>query len=598
MKKMIIRKNYKFLVYLFVLLIVMTGCGADESKSTAELTPVDDSASAMESAISVDNTNPAEEPAPIENSVPRLQFSHDSGVYPEETLIVTITAPEGYSVAYRTDGTMPTSEDDSASEVVEVKLKKSTARYLIENRKLQIMKDFSHSELHDDPDLPAGAILSAALINGHGEVGEPETKVYFLGLDFKQLFPNCLVLSVITDPDNLLNYDKGILATGAIYNEWRETKEGQKVIADQEWWFAESNSTQHGREWERPCIIQIYDEESVPIVEQKAGIRVQGALARRANQKSFNFYFRSDYGSKRLCYELFPGIREYKSISLRSGGNNSEYLKFKDNMLQELVSDRAVTTASFRPAILFLNGEYWGPYMITEKVSAQMIHDHYDVEEDQVVVIKEGKVEVGEDDDLLLYEELLSYADKDLTKPETYEQFCSIMDIKSFADFCAIRVYIGDSDWFDTDRHKQKNIILWRTRDTSFNNGRWQYILHDIEYSSGLYSIANTAPTTDHFQKAIEQTPLFAAAIQNDEFYELFLNSLIEIGSKNYSFERVSETIQTFDEIWRPLMTNYYKCFGKSIVDYDNSIKETTMFFKERYDNIVQFAESDDNLIK
>ncbi len=523
---------------------------------------------------------------------PVLQFSHDSGVYPEKTLTVTISAPEGYTVAYRTDGLFPTSEDDSGSEVVEVELKKSTARYLVENRKLQIMKDFSYSELHDDPDLPAGAILSAVLINGHGEVREPETKVYFLGLDFKQLFPNCLVLSVITDPVNILDYDNGILATGAHYDAWRKTEDGQTIISDQKWWFAESNSTQRGREWERPCIIQIYDEESAPRVEQKAGIRVQGALARRANQKSFNFYFRSDYGSKRLCYELFPGIREYKSFSLRSGGNNSDRLKFKDSMLQELVSDRTVTTAFARPAILFLNGEYWGPYSLTEKVSAQMIHDHHNgVKEDQIVAIKEGKVEVGEDDDLLLYEELLSFADKDLTQPELYEQFCSIMDIKSFADFCAIRVYIGDTDWFDTDRYKQKNIILWRTRDTSFNNGRWQYILHDIEFSSGLYSGASTAPTTDHFQKAIEQAPLFAAAIQNDEFYELFLNSLMEIGSENYSFERVSETIQNYDEIWRPMMGDYYKRFGKSMTGYNNSIKETLKFFEQRYNYIMPFVQ-------
>ncbi len=580
-----------------VLLTGLTACRATDSESSTELNQTIDTVLDSES-FQADNTysesNPdretgfdlADEPETMKVAVPRLQFSHDSGVYPEETLTVKLAAPEGYTVAFKTDGTFPTSIDDTGNPVVEVELSKNTARYLAENRKLQIMKDFSASELRDNPELPAGAMLCAALVDNEGIVGAAESKVYFLGLDFQELYPNCLVLSIITDPTNLLDYDIGILATGTVYDVWRETVEGKKVIKKQELWNAESNSTQHGRNWERPCIIQIYDGEKTPAVEQAAGIRTQGRLARRVNQKSFNLYFRSDYGKKHMNYELFPGIREYKNFSLRSGGNNSDRLKFKNAMLQELVSDRAVLIESFRPAVLFLNAEYWGPYMICEKVSAQMIHDHYGVDTDQVVVIKEGEVEVGKDKDLQAYEELMSFAEQDLTQPEAYERFCSVVNVESFADYCAIRIYIGDADW-----NPQKNDMMWRTRDASFQDGRWQFILHDIGFSSGIYSDSRVSPRKDHYHSAMNQYPLFAAAIRNHEFYSLFLKSLAEIGGENYSYDNVEASIHVYDDMWRPMMKDYYKRFGSPSSYYDSEMKNTLEFFKQRYDYIVPLVQ-------
>ena len=595
MKNPYFTKNTLLFLSLIVLFAALVGCSEKSSKLEATPYLSEDSALTVETDVSSDFHLESEltsivDPNPMENVIPCIEFSHDSGVFPEENLVVNMTAPEGYTIAFSTDGTFPTAEDDSGNSVVEVELSKNTARYLAEHRKLQIMKDFMESTLRDDSDLPSGVMLCAALVDSDGTIGEPEIKVYYLGLDFDELFPGFLVLSVATDPVNLLDYDKGILATGAIYDAWRVTKEGQNLISIQNWFKAESNSTQHGRDWERPCIIQIYDGEKTPTAEQAAGIRTQGHLARRANQKSFNLYFRSDYGKNRLNYELFPGIQDYKSFSLRSGGNNYDRLKFKNAMLQELVSDRAVMIESYRPAVLYLNAEYWGPYMVCEKVSAQMLHDHYGVDTDQVIVIKEGEVEVGENEDLHLYEKLMSFAEQDLSQTEVYERFCSVVNVESFADYCAIRVYIGDADW-----NPQRNDMMWKTRDASFQDGRWQFILHDVDFSSGTYSFSSTGPGEDHYHNAMDQYPLFAAAIKNDEFYSLFFKSLSEIGEGNYSYDNVEASMHAYDDIWRPMMNDFYKRFGSPswFYDrYDREIKNTLNFFKQRYNYIIPHAQN------
>ncbi len=511
-----------------------------------------------------------------------LRFSHESGVYRRGTLTVTVKAPKGCTVAYTTDGSVPTAENDSGRSTVRVKLTGGMTEYLIEHADLQDMKDFEGLRLRDDPSLPCGVMLCAAPVDASGRAGVPESEVYFLGLDFDELFPNCLVLFVITDPENLLDYDRGILAAGSVYDAWRQTEEGRAVVSDGKWWEAETNSTQRGRMWERPCQVQLYDGETRPVVEQIAGIRVQGNISRRMAQKSFNLYFRADYGAKTMAYELFPGNAYYKNFTLRGGGNNTNGMKFKNAMLQDLVSDRAVTVEASRPAVLFLNGEYWGPYLLTEKLSAEMLHGRYGVQKEQVIIIKDGELEEGNEEDMPLYGELLSFAGQDLSRPEVYKRFCSVVDVKSFADSCAIRIYIGDADW-----STEYNEVLWRTRDPSYREGRWQYLLHDIEFSSGLYGYSGTAAETDHYERAIQEHGLFAAAIQNDDFRALFRDALMQIGAENYDYERVLEVIQIYGAVWRPLMVDYSKRFGTSLQEYDNGVKETLFFFAKRYDCIV-----------
>ncbi len=517
---------------------------------------------------------------------PRVTFSQESGVYMQNRLTVTLSAPEGYTVAYTMNGMIPGPEDDTGLSEVSVALEKGGTGFLIENRSLMCYPEIPGSGLYDNPDLPSGKVLRAACVSPSGTVGTAETKVYFLMINFAARYPGCLIVSIVTDPANLLDYETGILAAGAVYDAWRHTESTREHTAGHEIMYIESNSTQHGRAWERPCLLQLYDGGSTPAAELDAGMRVTGDYSRMMNQKSFNLYFRNSYGAASLDYELFPGISRYKNIRLRAGGNNTERLKFKDAFLQKLVSDRKFTTAESRPAVLFLNGEYWGPYLLSEKVTAEMLRDHHGVEKDQVVLIKDGELEDGADEDILLYEELLSYAEKDLADPAVWQEFCQVMDVQSLADYCAARIYFGDADW-----RQDHNDVLWRTRDRSFNEGRWQYVLYDVEFSSGLYEIGETAPETDHFRLAQECYPLFASAFQNREFRRIFLASLQEIGSVNCDYDRVQSLLKEYTEVWEPLMQDYYKRFGGTKWFWTSSLGSTERFFQLRYEKLLPLIE-------
>ena len=519
-----------------------------------------------------------------------IAFSQESGVYHTPELKVRMKAPAGYTIAYTTNGTKPTAKDASGKAEVEVTLNGGMSGYLMDHKKLMLTPEFYNSVLYESNELPVGVVLNASLVDDKGAVvKEPRTMVYFLMQDkLADRFPNCTVISITIDPVNLLDHKTGIMAPGAIYDAWKQTDAGKKIIADQEWWKAETNSSQHGKKWERPCQLQLYTTGEKPAIELDAGLRIRGGMSRRQNQKSFTLYFRDTYGPDMLHFALFDKDKEedFKRFGLRNGGDDSQYTKFKDVMLQDLAKGGKYTVLRNRPAVVFLNGEYWGPYALCEITTANMMKDRYGVDEKNLIVIKEAELDVGKKEDLRLYEEMKAFKDKDLTDPDIYRQFCDVVDVQSMADYFALQVYIGNADCEPDHNH-----IIWRTRDKFYNEGRWQYILHDLDYSAGHYDERSTSANTDHFAMIRKKFPLFAAALKNKNFYDMFLSSLKKIGSQNFSYDKVRDKMDFYDKMWGPLMPDFYKRFGDTANLRKRCMNSTLNFFQRRYDVIVPIVE-------
>ena len=94
---------------------------------------------------------------------------------------------------------------------------------LIQNRKRMSFDD--KAPLLRDKTLPRGRILRAGLVSPSGDIASEETRIYYLGKGFLDRFPSCLIVSLYTDPENLLDYTKGILVSGAVFDQWALTPE-------------------------------------------------------------------------------------------------------------------------------------------------------------------------------------------------------------------------------------------------------------------------------------------------------------------------------------------------------------------------------------
>lgn len=514
---------------------------------------------------------------PLAGDVSEIRFSLPGGVYSLRHLTVQVSAPAGYRIACTTDGSTPTAADDCGTGDVLVHLKKEDTGYLISHRD-QLFCPLDRALPREDGELPRGTVLRVALLDERGRVAAEDARIYFIGEDFARRYPGCLVLSVWTRPENLLSAERGLLNPGHIYEDWAKSSEGRKAIRNKEWWLYESNATQRGREWERPCRLSIYNGEKEPAVELDAGIRINGRAARRLSQKSFALYFREEYGERLLEWPLFEGTECYRSFILQAGGENAEGWKIKDCLVQSLADGRAVTVAHSRPAVLFLNGEYWGPYMLREKVSGQFLQERYGIPGNQAVIMKNGGLEAGNEADLDLYRTLETFAEMDLGKEENYRAFCECVDIRSFAEVSAFRIYVGDEDW-----SWGINDILWRARIGTPEQQKWHWMFHDMDCICAIYdSKVTTGAAKDHFKLAMEKYPLFASALRSEEFRELFFSCLKETAWELCAPERVEQTMEEWETTWATLLPDYYRRYNCSTRAWEREKRKTLAFFQLR----------------
>lgn len=441
-----------------------------------------------------------EEPVTPETD-PEVTFSLDAGSNIAKKN-VELYAPAGYTIYYTTDGSNPTTASNQYSGPLSLSANASV--FAAESDKINV----GNYKIYDNKALPKAITIKAIAVAPDETATPIATRTYLF-----QTRDNIAVISISTDFSNLLDYDTGIMVKGAIYDSWIQTPEAQTIINNDQVWKYQGNYTQPGKEWERPATIEIFDGDTYLV--ENCGIRLRGGASSMYAQKSFNIYFKKDYGSKELKYSLFPDATDingnilsaYKGFMLRSGGNDTEYLKFHDTLIQHLANNLDVATQASRPAILYINGEYMGIIVMQEKYSDRYIADHFDVDKDNVIIIEEGEVDEGKDADLSLYEELISYADKDMSDPNVYNDFCNIVDINSMLDYYATEIYIGNADWWLT-----RNTRIWRVRtpeNESYGDGKWRWMFYDMEYSSSLYNQDETAYNYDSFTRAMAKDKLF-----------------------------------------------------------------------------------------
>ena len=60
----------------------------------------------------------------------------------------------------------------------------------------------------------------------------------------------------------------------------------------------------------------------------------------------------------------------------------------RDKTEQDLISNRKLETQQGDVIVLFLDGEYWGVYILIENYDDHYIANNYDINDDNVVIIK------------------------------------------------------------------------------------------------------------------------------------------------------------------------------------------------------------------
>ena len=499
-------------------------------------------------------------------------FSHSSGFY-GDSFQLEITAPKGCTVYYTLDGSIP----DETSLVYNGPLLMENAT---DNQNVySAIEGISVYQVVNVPDYSIDKcnVVRAVAVSPLGISSEVVTASYFVGIGGES-YKGCNVVSVVTDPENLFDHHKGIYMLGAIFEDYAVNGDTTRYPF---YWSA--NYNQRGMDWERPAYMEFFDSEGNLVLQKNGGMRIRGGTTRAWGKKGFNLFSRYQYdGSESFGTQLFEGYQP-AAVSLMTGGNQP-ILQFHDYAFNNLISQLDVVTAEYKPYILFLDGEYWGFYWLAEKFDQQFFAQHYNVDQDLVVMIKNKAVEVGQDKDIALYTQLEQFVENtDMSVKENFEAACSMIDMESCLDYYASFIYAARSnDW------PHYNVGMWRTRtteDNAFGDGRWRFVIFDC--NTALMGVPQDCTYEDNtLEFALEKSAFFRSLWASEEFRQMFRQKIFYIADNVLNSERTTAFADSYIQQMYPVLSEnwnrFYTLENDKDVEFYASMEDIKNFFVQR----------------
>lgn len=224
------------------------------------------------------------------------------------------------------------------------------------------------------------------------------------------------------------------------------------------------------------------------------------------------------------------------------------------------MSGTNVLTTDSVPVTLFLDGELYGDTYVQAKMDADYISRKYGVNEDNIILIKNGEIQDGYDNEIEIYDSLIDEIFwTDCTNTQAYEELCNIIDMESYIEFSCANLYLANMDY--NERH---NCVVWRTRereDSEYGDCRWRFAMYDLDSLEDNYGMLevwgaesvsqidsfNTHTFTDEFY-TFKDSVIYRALRPNEDFAKRFLITYSDMINFEFAKDRVESMLAEYGE--------------------------------------------------
>jgi hypothetical protein len=230
-----------------------------------------------------------------------------------------------------------------------------------------------------------------------------------------------------------------------------------------------ANAENRGIDWERHASIEWIDPVKDIDFQVNAGLRTHGGVGRSSSvaKHSLRILFKNEYGPSRLEFPLFEDsdVDIFESLVLRAlwnysyfgdstacGGLGTDHAQYlRDQVARDEVRDMGGLTPYGRHVHLYINGLYWGLYVLTERPDDGFAAEHLGGSKEDYDVLKASnsfgaasmEVIAG---DLNAWNTLFNLATGDLSSKEAYEEIQQYVDIPAMIDYLLMVYHVGSRD--------------------------------------------------------------------------------------------------------------------------------------------------------
>jgi hypothetical protein len=316
---------------------------------------------------------------------------------------------------------------------------------------------------------------------------------------------------------------------------------------------------------EIPVHFEFFETGGIPAFNLDAGLRLTGQLSLFYAQKSFTISANERYGPDVINYRVFPQreLNNFASLYLRNAGvpdNQSTF--FRDALIQTLVLNQTdIDGQAYRPAVVFLNGAYWGIYNIRDKINSDYIGIIHGLNPDDIDLLEYNvsSIPVVMEGDGENYNAFYNYfKSHDLSVQENYEYISNWMDIDEYTNYQIIEIFVDNVFWLN------QNVRMWRERNEI---RKWRWILYDTDYGFGMPNPFSTGFTNNTLEFATNSdnnamappwaTLIFRKLLTDEEFKTGFIQKFAVYLNTIFYPDSVLSLINRLQDIISPEMSRH-----------------------------------------
>ena len=492
----------------------------------------------------------------VASRINEVLFSEDAGIY-EGAFILRLTAKEGYTIYYTTDGSDPSRLSNSGR------------------------KTYRSGIMLTDTSTEAWGPLTQAAANIWGspnassQIGGHVIKAYATnGTDSTDVFTNTYFIT-----DDLTKYGVSVMSismpaaevigTNGFYNNFL---------------VVPGNIT--GGRNRGVGIMEVFDPSGDRVGNSRVEMAVSGNGSSGWAMKSLRIYIKGannqDSGlQSNLNYDIFGGeakdawgqaITSFSRLLIRNSGNDCGASYIRDAFMQSTAAGLNVDYMESTSTLVFINGEFWGVYNLRERYSPEYVESHYGVDKDNVAIIENDYyrlvtygdtnaayiLSAGEEGDEIPFNEMVEYMNThNLSNQADYEYVASLMDVDSFIDMWVVRLYYNARDW------PENNVKVWRNKNPNDPSGfdtKWHFTLLDLDMGLSFYPAGHWADTSEaqNFFGLIDSnsvcSSMMRALLRNREFKQKFIERYYEVAVNHLTPEYLNAVFDEFYAEREPLM--------------------------------------------
>jgi hypothetical protein len=359
------------------------------------------------------------------------------------------------------------------------------------------------------------------------------------------------------------------------------------------------NTLVNGQQIEPIGHFELFDENGVLLTETGGDFNEHGNDSWAYDQRGIDYITQDEFGyGNELDNQIFSNKDRtgYQRLIMKAAASDNYPFEnggahIRDAYVQSLsqLADLRMDERTYRPCVMYVNGEYWGVYEIREKVDDLDFTDYYyDQGAGEVNFLKTWGGTWEEYGTMDGWNDIRDFIlTNDMSDPANYDYVNDIYNVGSLIDYFILNSYIVSSDWLNW------NTGWWHGLDPDGDKQKWRYILWDMDAVFDHYANFTGVPNQGADADLCDpeqlgdpggqgHVPIWNALLENEEFFAHYINRFSDLSGTYFSCDYMQSHLDSLIGLIEPEMQGHVNRWGGSMAEWQDNVQAIRDFIDER----------------